>query len=101
MKNPGAYNAMLAIAPALIFVPLMSSYRGYFQGRKEMSKIAISQISEQLFRVVLGIGLAYLNAKCRTRKAAGAIMGATIGAVASIIFNICIYWEEKRKIDIK
>ena len=58
MKNPGAYNAMLAIAPALIFVPLMSSYRGYFQGRKEMSKIAISQISEQLFRVVLGIGLA-------------------------------------------
>lgn len=32
MKNPGAHYAMLAIAPALLFVPAMSSYRGYFQG---------------------------------------------------------------------
>ncbi|WP_155490039.1 oligosaccharide flippase family protein, partial [Paraclostridium sordellii] len=60
MKNPGAKLAMLAISPALLFVPIMSAYRGYFQGRREMGHIAISQISEQLFRVVLGITLAYL-----------------------------------------
>ena len=60
MQNPDAYYAMLAIAPALLFVPMMSSYRGYFQGKKEMTKIAISQISEQFFRVILGLGLAYL-----------------------------------------
>ena len=59
MNNPGAKSAMLAIAPALIFVPLMSSYRGYFQGNRDMNKIAISQIAEQFFRVILGIGLAY------------------------------------------
>ena len=53
MNNPGAKSAMLAIAPALIFVPLMSSYRGYFQGNRDMNKIAISQIAEQFFRVIL------------------------------------------------
>jgi len=105
MKNPGAYNAMLAIAPALIFVPLMSSYRGYFQGRKEMSKIAISQISEQLFRVVLGIGLAayLMNSFGPQMGAAGAITGATVGSIASITYLIIIYLKgsKERKREIK
>ena len=97
MENPGAKYAMLAISPALLFVPVMSSYRGYFQGRREMTQIAISQISEQFFRVTLGIVLAYfLMHKWGTNPgpeqgAAGAIMGATIGAIASIIYLIIAY----------
>ena len=97
MKNPGAKYAMLAISPALLFVPVMSSYRGYFQGRREMTHIAISQISEQLFRVILGITLAYLFMYSLgpnpgpEQGAAGAIMGATIGAIASIIYLILAY----------
>lgn len=105
MKNPGAKSAMLAIAPALIFVPLMSSYRGYFQGQRDMNKIAISQIVEQFFRVILGIGLAYfLMEKVGPELgAAGAIMGATIGAVASILYLIVTYFKgsKQRKIDIR
>ena len=54
---------MIAISPALLFVPLMSSYRGYFQGRRDMSKIAVSQIVEQFFRVVLGLFLGYILMK--------------------------------------
>ena len=98
-KDPGAVWPIKAIAPALIFVPVMSSYRGYFQGRKEMSKIAISQISEQLFRVVLGIGLAsyLMNSLGPQMGAAGAITGATVGSIASIIYLIIfsvnyIFW---------
>ncbi|MEG2983740.1 MAG: polysaccharide biosynthesis protein [Peptostreptococcaceae bacterium] len=97
IKNPGAKYAMIAISPALLFVPVMSSYRGYFQGRREMTHIAISQISEQFFRVVLGIALAYLLMNTLgpnpgpEQGAAGAIMGATIGAIASIIYLIMAY----------
>ena len=104
MNNPGAKSAMLAIAPALIFVPLMSSYRGYFQGNRDMNKIAISQIAEQFFRVILGIGLAYflMEGYGPELGAAGAIMGATIGAVASILYLIFAYIKgsKQRKIDI-
>lgn len=97
MKNPGAKYAMVAISPALLFVPAMSSYRGYFQGRREMTHIAISQIIEQLFRVLLGITLAYIFMTSfgpnpgPEQGAAGAIMGATIGAIASIIYLIIAY----------
>ncbi|MEG1310767.1 MAG: polysaccharide biosynthesis protein [Romboutsia sp.] len=105
IKNPGAYNAMIAISPALLFVPVMSSYRGYFQGRKEMTKIAISQIAEQFFRVALGLGLAYYLMEASGPKlgAAGAITGATIGAIASIVYLIIAYLRQgkERKAEIK
>lgn len=105
MDNEGAYYAMLAISPALLFVPVMSSYRGYFQGKRDMSKIAFSQISEQFFRVILGLGLAYycMNKSGRELGAAGAIAGATIGAVAAITYLIIAYLREgkSRRADIK
>ena len=93
IKNPDALNSMRAIAPALIIVPLMSAYRGYFQGQKDMTKIAISQIVEQIFRVVLGLGLAYMLMKSAgpTMGAAGAISGAAIGALASIIYLLAAF----------
>lgn len=99
MENEGAYYAMLAIAPALLFVPVMSSYRGYFQGKRDMSKIAMSQISEQFFRVILGIALAYYLMKGYGPKlgAAGAIAGATIGAVASISYLMIAYAKESKE----
>lgn len=105
MENENAYFAMVAISPALLFVPVMSSYRGYFQGRRDMSKIATSQILEQFFRVVLGIGLAYycMNIDGEALGAAGAISGATIGAIASILYLIIAYLKEgkRRKAEMK
>ena len=93
LKNSGAYAAMVAISPALLFVPLMSSYRGYFQGRREMSKIAVSQVIEQFFRVVLGLFLGYILMKNYGPQmgAAGGVLGAAIGGFASAAFLVYIY----------
>jgi len=51
-ENPDAYYALIALVPALFFVPIMSAFRGYFQGRQTMTPTALSQIIEQLFRVI-------------------------------------------------
>ena len=98
LKNSGAYAAMVAISPALLFVPLMSSYRGYFQGRREMSKIAISQIIEQFFRVILGLSLGYILMKNYGPQmgAAGGVLGAAIGGFASAAFLIYIYFRNSK-----
>ncbi|WP_343345767.1 polysaccharide biosynthesis protein [Terrisporobacter petrolearius] len=104
LKNSGSYAALIAISPALLFVPLMSSYRGYFQGRREMSKIAVSQIIEQFFRVVLGLLLAYMLMKNFGEQmgAAGGVLGAAIGGFASAVFLIYIYLKgsKSRKAEI-
>ena len=81
---------MIAVSPALLFVPLMSSYRGYFQGRREMSKIAISQIVEQFFRVSLGLLLGYTNEKLWPRNGAGWCFRAA-GGFVSAVFLIYIF----------
>ena len=99
MKNEGALASMKAIAPALLFVPLMSSFRGYFQGRREMSKIAISQMVEQFFRVVLGIAIAYywMVSFGPEQGAAGGVLGAAIGGFASIVFLILAYLRTSKE----
>ncbi|HCO19091.1 MAG TPA: polysaccharide biosynthesis protein, partial [Tissierellales bacterium] len=55
--NPNAYYALLALAPALLFVPIMAAFRGFFQGSQTMFPTALSQVLEQLFRVATGLGL--------------------------------------------
>ena len=99
LKNSGAYAAMVAISPALLFVPLLSSYRGYFQGRRDMTKIAVSQVIEQFFRVSLGLFLGYMLMKSYGPEmgAAGGVLGAAIGGFASAAFLIYIYLRNTKE----
>ena len=91
-RAPGAYYAMIAIAPALLFVPVMSAFRGYFQGHQDMRPTAISQIVEQLFRVIPGLVLAYyLTSKGLEYAAAGASFGAASGAFMGTLVIVLMY----------
>lgn len=92
-----AIYAMRAIAPALLFVPIMAAFRGYFQGLQDMTPTAFSQVMEQLFRVVCGLALALLLLPYGLRyAAAGATSGAAIGAVCGLV-AIAIVFLKKRK----
>ncbi len=91
-----AILSMRAIAPALLFVPVMASFRGYFQGRQEMTPTGISQVIEQLFRVAAGLGLAvYLLPSGLKYAAAGASSGATIGELCGLLCIILIYFARR------
>jgi len=97
--NPGAQYAMMAIAPALLFVPIMAAYRGYFQGMQDMKPTASSQVVEQFFRVAAGLTLAYiLIRQGREFAAAGASFGATAGSVTGLITVIGIYYFKKNSL---
>ncbi len=99
IKEPDAANCMLAIAPALFFCPLMSSFRGYFQGLQNMNPTAVSQVVEQSFRVAVGLSLAVLLLPSGTAKAAaGASFGATAGALFGFIAILIIYLRKRKKI---
>lgn len=78
--------SLLAISVAPIFIAVVNPIRGYFQGYKTMNETAISQFLEQVGRVVIGVGLAYvLIPKGIEYAAAGAVLGAAGGgAIASV-----------------
>lgn len=97
--NSKAYYSLIAMTPALFFVPIMSAFRGYFQGRQTMTPTAISQFIEQLFRVAIGLFLAYqLVGLGLPQAAGGASFGASAGAIAGTIIIVIIYLREKGKI---
>ena len=52
--------AIVALSPTLIFTAIASSYRGYFQGRGNMTPTAISQICEQVVNTIFTLVFAAL-----------------------------------------
>ena len=99
-----AYYALLALAPAVFFVTILSSFRGYLQGCQIMTPTAVSQIVEQLVRVITMLVFAsWLLPKGLEYAAGGASLGAAPGAVAGLLVLIYYYWklnkDFKRKIE--
>ena len=81
--------SIFAIAPALFFCCIMSAYRGYYEGLRNMYPTAISDIIEALGKLILGYGFAYIIMKLTGRyelSAAGAMLGIVMGGVASATF---------------
>ncbi len=90
--RPDASLAIAAIAPSLFFVAIISAYRGYFQGMQQMMPTAVSQIIEQVIKVIAGLLLAWLwIGKGEIYGAAGAVLGITISEVFAFIYLSILY----------
>ncbi|MCY0899131.1 MAG: polysaccharide biosynthesis protein [Firmicutes bacterium] len=86
-EEPAATWSIRALAPALAFVALEASFRGYFQGYQDMRPTAVSQILEQVARVMVMFPLAYHFLPAGVDKAAaGATLGAPVGALVGMAF---------------
>lgn len=98
MGNPEAALSIRAISIALLFTPIVASLRGYFQGQQNMTPTAISQVGEQMIRVIVGLLLAYLYMNHSLSKAAaGATFGASAGMIAAMIMLIYMYYKTRAK----
>ena len=96
-----SYYSLIAIAFAPLFISIVSAFRGFFQGMQNMNPTAISQIFEQLGRVMVGVGLAYiLLPRGIEYSAGGAAFGAVAGAVAAGIYLIGKYINVRKEFKI-
>lgn len=97
-----AYLSFRAFAPALLFVSIMCAYRGYLQGMQQMSGTAISQIVEQLGKLLIGLALAIkLLPKGPQYAAMGAIIGVTASELIALIAIFLIYRMRKKGFNAK
>ena len=100
IRDQRAYMAVVALSPTIFFVTLLSASRGYLQGWQRMTPTAVSQIVEQLFRVITMIMLAELLLPWGLDyAAAGASSGALAGAVTGLI--VLVYFHIKLNRDIE
>ena len=82
-------RTLMILSLAVFFVPILSALRGYYQGHKEMSQYAFSQVFEQFFRVgfLLGGSILAVYALNMERKWALyiSVLSTSIAAIVAII----------------
>ncbi len=92
-SDPRAVYAIMAIAPAIFFVTMMSALRGFFQGQQYMLPTAASQVVEQIGRLVVSLALALaLLPRGLEFAAAGAAFGTAAGGVLGLLLLLPIYY---------
>ncbi len=104
VKSPYSIYSLMMLAPSVFFGCIVSIYRGYFEGHRNMVPTAISEIVEACVKMILGLSLAYLVMRFGMNEynAKGTIFGLTFSSeteamntligfsVASAIFAISL-----------
>lgn len=90
-----SYYSLIGIAFAPAIVSIVTIFRGFFQGLQNMTPTGISQILEQVGRVAVGVGVAFLLLPKGIEYAAG---GAALGAAGGGFLAVLYLYYKYRKI---
>jgi stage V sporulation protein B len=100
LSNPKAVYCVLALAPSVLCVCIMSAFRGYFQGHFNMQPTGVSQVIESLFKLIIGLALAVylvLVAAKPNLGSVGAIIGVSSGSVVALGYLIFVYLRARKR----
>ncbi len=89
IKSSDARLAVMAIAPSVLMVSVLSVFRGYYQGRNNMVPTAVSQVIEALGKLFIGLALAGRAVRMGMSDAAVAamtVLGVTLGEAAAVLY---------------
>lgn len=92
------------IAPCVALVCVMSAFRGFMQGQQDMKPTAVSQLIEQVGKVVIALPLAHLGSVYGAASgmsaaygAAGALLGTTMAEGAALVYMLLRYLRSRRQ----
>lgn len=92
-----------AVSFALLIIPIMSLLRGFFQGYNSMGPSAVSQVLEQVVRIVFLLAgtffVMYVIHGGVVNAVSVATFSAFVGALASLILLIFYYVKRKPGLD--
>ena len=102
LNDKDALLPILAISPCLFFCCIISAYRGYYEGLKDMRPTAVSQVIEAAGKLVFGYIFAYVIVKINSTQtsrdlslaACGALLGIALGTVFSSGYLIIKYKKQ-------
>ncbi|BDD39169.1 putative polysaccharide biosynthesis protein [Streptococcus ruminantium] len=89
---------MYSLVPPLFIFPAMSILRGFFQGRHDMKPYAISQLAEQLVRVIWILAATFTIMKLGDGNYLNAVVQSTfaafVGMIASVVILVYTLWKQ-------
>ena len=82
--------ALFAVAPAVLFSCILSAERGYYEGLNNMLPTAVSELTEALCKLILGLGAAFITVRLTGSTvwgAAAAMVGITVGTLFAFLYT--------------
>ncbi len=95
--TPEAFRGYIYLSPAVFVVSLISSYRGYFQGLMNMGPTAVSQIIEQVVKLLFGLLFVSLLSFNTSFAVAGATFAITLSEIIALTYLIITYYVNKKR----
>lgn len=90
--NEDTRLGFVVISPAILFVCIISGFRGYFQGYMYMLPTAISNVVEQIVKLVAGICLAILlKDRGIVYSVCGALGGVAISELVTMLYMLITF----------
>ncbi|MFT8360814.1 polysaccharide biosynthesis protein [Liquorilactobacillus satsumensis] len=100
--DPKVVPVYRSLAVALTIIPLMSLTRGFFQGYQDMFPSAMSQLLEQVARIIYMLAATYLIMKVfRGSYVTGVVhstFAAFVGALGGFLFLGFFYLKKKKRL---
>lgn len=97
LTDSRTYYPLIAISPIVPIIALSSVLRGYFQGLQNMRPAAYSQVIEQIVRIALVAVITKALLPYGVEfAAAGAMISAVIGELASLLFMLTMFKMKKQ-----
>lgn len=95
------FYSILAVTPAIFLSFIMSIYRGFFEGHKNMRPTAVSKIIQAVFKSVLSLALAILVIKTTNDYALAAAAATLAISIGSLISTLYLKYKFKNKNPLK
>ena len=86
--NESATLVIRSLAPALLMIPTLAVTRGLFQGHNRMREPAISQVVEQVARVIFILGSTYIIRMAMSGAVVTAVTYSTFAAFVGAVFAL-------------
>ena len=93
INQPLAIYSMMTLAPSVLLGCLVSIYRGYYEGQRNMFPSAVSEVVEMLVKVVSGLTMGYLVMQIGMNEfsAHHTVFGKTFASDKSAMETLCAY----------
>lgn len=90
VNSPYSIYSLMTLAPSIFFGCLVSIYRGYFEGQRNMVPTALSEIIEACVKMLLGLSLAYIVMKVGISQyqATNTIFGLTFTSEEDAMYTL-------------
>lgn len=95
--SEGVLWGYYALAPSVALVSVISVFRGYFQGKNNMTPTAVSEIVEQVVKVGFGVAFAWFFREEVEKAVVFLLLAVTISELVALVIIWATYRKENKR----